>query len=130
MTTPVAVALLHSAAARRSTVGESLVRKGRETMDETSENGHSDDDSGGGGSVVLSCINYSLAKLEFDGNFPSLAFDFYTESCSALGPWSGDFPRPFPGRPNELRSWFQEDGLPSCERATYSLPSLPPASNH
>ena len=45
-------------------------------------------DGGGGGDDDdddLSCINYSLAKLEFDGNFPSPPFDFYSESWSKVG---------------------------------------------
>ena len=71
------------------------------------ENGHLD--GGGDDDDDLSCINYSLAKLEFDGNFPSpLTF---TRNLGRR--WE----RP---RPNELRSRFQEVGLPSCERATHS----------
>ena len=74
--------------------GEPREKRERDDGRDEIENGHSDDDSGGGGSVVLSCINYSLAKLEFDGNFPSLAFDFYTESCSALGAATSLAPSP------------------------------------
>ena len=80
--TPVAVALLHSTTAVDGG-GEPREKRERDDGRDEIENGHSDDDSRGG-VVSLSCINYSLAKLEFDGNFPSLAFDFYTESCSAL----------------------------------------------
>ena len=40
--------------------------RGRDDGRDEIENGHLDD-----AAADLSCINYSLAKLEFDGNFPS-----------------------------------------------------------
>lgn len=73
----------------------------------------------------MSCINYSLAKLEFDGNFPSLAFDFYTESCSALGPWNGDLPRPFPDLMNSAAGSKKTAFRHASEQLTHSPPSLP-----